>query len=318
MDSFQRFWPKSNTANYDRWKVVSLSILAATTFWFFNALNKSDYTTTINYPIELSYPGSDSLLVVGELPRSVRINVTGGGWNLIRKTLGIGTELLKIDISAPTDTRFLLGNSLTPLINDQIPTFHLNSVITDSLHFHIEQKGHRYIPLVINEVILAENQTLMGVIQIEPDTLEVIGPESLVNSLPDSMVIELSKQNITGNYQEKVAITFDEDLVSNVEEVLIKVNTTSLLDQEGYFQVYTTNFPVGYLVKADTGGYLVKYAIPSNYVDSVRSDEIKLFVDFNEMTSDSTLMLKVQWFNSYVAHVRLDTVWLPVYHKNTN
>ena len=112
------------------------------------------------------------------------------------------------------------------------------------------------------------------------------------------MVIELSKQNITGNYQEKVAIAFDQgDLVSNVEEVLVKVNTTSLLDQEGYFQVYTTNFPVGYLVKADTGGYLVKYAIPSNYVDSVRSNEIKLLVDFNEMTSDSTLMLKVQWFN---------------------
>ena len=124
-----------------------MSILAATTFWFFNALNNSEYTTTINYPIELSYPGSDSLLVVGSLPRTVRINVTGGGWNLIRKTLGNRYGALKIDFNAPTDTRYLLGNSLTPLINDQIPTVHLNSVITDSLHFHIEQKGHRFIAL---------------------------------------------------------------------------------------------------------------------------------------------------------------------------
>ena len=140
MDSFQQLWRKSGSVNYDRWKVVSMCVLAATTFWFFNALNKSDYSTTINYPIELVYPGKDSLTVVGELPKVIRINVTGGGWTLIRKSFGIDSKPLLVKINTPTDTRYLLGTSLSPLINDQITSFRLNSVITDTLHFHIEKK----------------------------------------------------------------------------------------------------------------------------------------------------------------------------------
>ena len=37
-----------------KWRVVALCILGATTFWFFNALNKQ-YATRINYPIEFLY-----------------------------------------------------------------------------------------------------------------------------------------------------------------------------------------------------------------------------------------------------------------------
>jgi len=96
--------------------------------------------TSINHPIELIYPGKDSLTVVGELPKVIRINVTGGGWTLIRKSFGIDSKPLLVKINTPTDTRYLLGTSLSPLINDQITSFRLNSVITDTLHFHIEKK----------------------------------------------------------------------------------------------------------------------------------------------------------------------------------
>jgi len=36
-------------------KVVVLCVAAATTFWILNALNKEDYTTIVDYPIEFEF-----------------------------------------------------------------------------------------------------------------------------------------------------------------------------------------------------------------------------------------------------------------------
>ena len=54
-------------------RIVFLSLLTATIFWFFNALNK-EYTAKINYPVEIIY-GRDSLVAVNELPKHIPVNV---------------------------------------------------------------------------------------------------------------------------------------------------------------------------------------------------------------------------------------------------
>ena len=36
-------------------KVVALCFLAAATFWFLNALNKDNYNTVVDYPIEIVF-----------------------------------------------------------------------------------------------------------------------------------------------------------------------------------------------------------------------------------------------------------------------
>ena len=68
----------------ENWKVILLSIIGAATFWFFNALNKN-YDARISYPLSFSFD-RDSVIVVEPLAEEVKIDVTSGGWNLLRKT----------------------------------------------------------------------------------------------------------------------------------------------------------------------------------------------------------------------------------------
>ncbi len=312
MKSIQRLWRKSGKVNHHRWKVISMCILAATTFWFFNALNKSDYTTTINFPIELIYPKKDSLMVVGELPKALRINVTGGGWSLIRKSFGIGTNPLLVRINAPADTRYLLGNSLVPLINDQITTFRLNSVITDTLHFHIEKKRQRTIKLVLEDFNPKVNHVVVD-IRVDPDTIVVTGPESYVNNLADSMIVEVARKNITGGYDEVIDIKFELEQIRSIPtQVSVSFKVDPLTDQEYFAQVTTRNFPMGYTLDMNSTGYVVKYQVASSYQDSIGTHSIKVYADFAEMKPDSTIELKAQTNNRLIMELKIDSTFLTV------
>ena len=88
----------------NNWRAILLSVLAATTFWFFNALNKN-YSTRLNYPLGFSFT-RDSVVVVNPLPDKVVVDVSGGGWNLMRKTFLFSATPILLQLDNPTEIKF--------------------------------------------------------------------------------------------------------------------------------------------------------------------------------------------------------------------
>src|SRR5436190_17094022 len=89
--------------NRKNWKAVVLCGFAATVFWFFNALNKN-YTTNINFPIAFEF-NQDNYVAVRPLPQVVRVNVTGMGWSLFRKSVGLNVPPLVVPLERPAETK---------------------------------------------------------------------------------------------------------------------------------------------------------------------------------------------------------------------
>ena len=73
-----------------------LCVFTATIFWFFNALNKT-YTTNINFPLAFDYD-SENFIPVEGLPQTVRLNVTGNGWELFKRSTGVKQDPLEIPL----------------------------------------------------------------------------------------------------------------------------------------------------------------------------------------------------------------------------
>src|SRR3954468_23763656 len=89
--------------NRRNWRAVVLCIFAATIFWFLNALNKS-YTTNLNFPLRFDYDKTN-FVPVRSLPRQVRINVTGNGWDLFKQSTGVKNIPLEIPLERPADVK---------------------------------------------------------------------------------------------------------------------------------------------------------------------------------------------------------------------
>src|SRR5688572_3026280 len=102
--------------NRKNWRAVVLCIFAATVFWFFNALNKT-YTTNINFPVRFDFDQSN-YVPVSSLPNDVRINVTGNGWDLFKRSTGVKAVPLEIPLGRPAEVKKIVGSTLPVIFSN--------------------------------------------------------------------------------------------------------------------------------------------------------------------------------------------------------
>ena len=165
------------------WKVVLLSFLGATTFWFFSALGK-DYDYRIDYPIEFIYD-TDSLVAVKPLPKYVDIDVTGGGWDLFRKSFWFGTDPIILELDNPAAIRYLTRPTILPIISNQLDAFRINFLFTDTLYINVDRKVDRLVRMKIDSIAVSmdEDYRMITPISIDPDTVRIFGPTSFIDTL---------------------------------------------------------------------------------------------------------------------------------------
>lgn len=274
-------------------KVVILSLVAATTFWFFNALNKN-YDARINYPLEFEFV-RDSVVIVDELPDEVLIDVSSGGWNLLRKTFWFSVLPVVITLDNPADVKFLTRSSLIPIISDQILDLELNFLLTDTLFINVEHKMQKRLVVDVDSlrIPLADNHRVVSPIRITPDTITVEGPSSRINALPESLKIDIPRRNINGDFDREVDIELPEGrlMIAQPEEVNIKFAVAEFTNVTLPVNLDRLNFP------EDSSAYLtdsiiyVNYWVRADELSTVKPEDFVISADYTMMISkDSTLM----------------------------
>ncbi len=161
--------------------MVVLCLIASTTFWFFSALNKPDYTTNLDYPITYEY--NDSLFVpTDKFTDKVRIEVSGSGWDLFKRGFRRSNNPIVLTINNPERTKYILGRDLEDQIKAEIAPTALNRIYTDTIDIYLEPIITKDIQLSIDtsSILLAKNFLLKGEINIKPNTVKLRGPQSIL------------------------------------------------------------------------------------------------------------------------------------------
>jgi hypothetical protein len=192
--------------NRRNWRAVVLCVFAATIFWFFNALNKS-YTTNINFPLSFDYD-RDNFVPVRSLPAQVRLNVTGNGWDLFKRSTGVKVIPLEIPLERPSDVKKIVGNSLQPFFSSQVDGMELNFVLTDTLYVDLEPKASKRIMLTLDSIQfnLKKGYGLISDVSIEPGSVLIEGPRPVINRIKEPFKLRLRQRNIDENFSEDVEI----------------------------------------------------------------------------------------------------------------
>ncbi|MEM8894053.1 MAG: hypothetical protein AAGC88_05715 [Bacteroidota bacterium] len=263
-------------------RVVILSIVAATTFWFLNALNKN-YDARINYPLEFEFI-RDSVIIVDELPDDVLIDVSSGGWNLLKKTFWFSALPLIIPLDNPADVKFLTRSSLIPIISDQIPDLELNYLLTDTLFINVEHRAQKELVLSVDSlrVPLAANYRLVSPIKVSPDTILVEGPTSLIASLPELLKVDIPRRNISSSFDREVDIELADSrlMVALPEEVNIQFDVAEFTNVTLPVILDKVNFPDDSSAYVADSIIYVNYWVMSEELNSVRPEDFTISADY--------------------------------------
>ncbi|MCA6078663.1 hypothetical protein [Fulvivirga sedimenti] len=301
----------------NRVRVILLCFLAATTFWFLNALNK-EHTATIRYPLEFLYDQS-TYVSVEELPEDVLINVNSIGWNLLKNSLGIKVSPLQIPIDNPVDTRKIAANTLPALISEQLNDFQLNYVLTDTLHLHIDRKLRNtvYLKVDTSRIVLAENTRIRSKVNITPDSVVLEGAASMIQALNDTIVINLDSDQINSDFDEIVGIDLPPGVAAlNTNAVRISFQITEYVERSIRVPIQRQNFPDDSSWIAEPSEVLVRYRVDAEDDVDVNPSAFRIVADFNRMNqSDSLISPRIAAFPERLSGVRMDSLMVRIQHK---
>ncbi len=267
------------------WKVVLLSVLGAATFWFFNAMNKN-YDTRLDYPLSYTF-NRDSVVVVDPLARTIKIDVSSGGWNLIRKTLKISAQPIDIALENPTDIKFLTRSSLIPMITDQLDGLKLTYIVTDTLYFNIEEKVVKRLPLYIDStnVPLEENYRIISPIELYYDSVMVIGPKSTISTMNDHVQLKFDDSGIDSDFEKELGYDIDPIIEVTPPKTVVRFDVSRFLLKELIIPIEFLNFPTDSSTVAVQSDIKLYYTVNEDFENEVNSSDFSVTLDYNMLNS---------------------------------
>lgn len=278
------------------WKVILLCFSTAATFWFFNALNKV-YTTRINYPVSLIFD-RDSLVALKDPPEEIPINVTAGGWQLLKRTVSVNAEPVLIEPENPVQTQFFTAINLLPIFSNQLSDLNINYIATDTIFFRIEPFADRKlcIKLDSSSIQLKEGFHLTSDLIVEPDSVNFHGPVSLINQLPEVFLVALSDRNINGSYDEELSLDlFSPSLIKKDPEVIrVSFDVEEYLDRTDQLEIELVNFPYDSSIYVEPGTLEISYKLRRSFRNEFSKDDFLIIADLSNMSPiDSTITVEI-------------------------
>lgn len=322
MAKFPKIFGSLNPQKIANLKVALLCFLAAATFWVLNALNKDNYTTVVDFPIEFSYD-QEEFMPVSAPPERIKVEINGNGWDLLRKYFKINETPFQIEMENPSSRQFLLTSEIRRALAESISPSNLVSIVTDTVRFDIDRIVSRKIKVEIdsNAQTLAKNYRFAGKISIEPSTITIKGPTSKLEQLEGVYKIALGENKINKSFNKIIPLElpkeFEDFLSIQEESVHVRFDVYQMLEGNKRLKLTKQNFPRNASILDEPSTIIMTYLIDERKADELKDYEFEAVVNYNRRDrEDSTLMVDVNPKPGFLENIQFNPQILKLRYEN--
>ena len=291
--------------------MVVLCIAAATTFWVLNALNKDNYSTIVDYPVQWEFD-QKNFVAVKPLPKSIQIQISGNGWDLLRKYFNISTNAYPILVNSPAEKNYLLTSDLKRGLGEFITPTLLENVLGDTIPLQIDRIVTKTLIPELDSTgySLDRNIALEGKVSFNPDKLEVTGPSSILESYQGKFPVVLNAEKIAKNYSGKVPLVLEEDLETLVQlkqtEIQVSFSIVTYLEGNKRLKIKKLNFPANVKLANEELIPVLSYLIQEADLAKLKDLEFEAVLDYRKRNrADSTLQIQVNPNPKFLKEVKI-------------
>jgi len=292
-------------------KVVVLCVAAATTFWVLNALNKDNYSTIVDYPVQWEYD-QKNYIPVKPLPESIQIQISGNGWDLLRKYFNISGTAYPILLQSPAEKKYLLSADLKRSLGEFITPTQLENVLGDTIHYQIDRIVTKTLRPVLDSLSFSfdKNISLEGKVNFIPDQLEITGPSSVLEAFEGNYPVALNASKINADFSGKVKLTVDESLTQLVQlkqkEIQVSFSVLSYLEGNKRLKIKKVNFPSNVKLPNEELIPVLSYLIEEGDLPQLKDLQFEAVLDYRKRNrTDSTLQIEVNPNPKFLKEVKI-------------
>jgi hypothetical protein len=272
--------------------VFLLFLLVATALWFLNALRK-EYTTSIAYPVSYSdFP--EDFILLGDPPKELQLKIKSVGFNILSYFIGQKPTAQQLNVSGFNRIQngdkygaFVLTRRLFKAISNNLNNgIELLEINPDTLFINFEKKERKKVPVSLHASLIYEPQFYQsGAIRIEPDSIEISGPSSLIDST-EYVNTEYSKfVGLNDSVIKSVVLQSIPNVNCNPKEVTVKIPIEAFTEKILHVPVKQLNVPDSLLLKSFPGEVYVSFMVAVSRFNSIVPDSIEAAIDFKSAPS---------------------------------
>jgi len=296
---------KSKRAN-----VFALFILVAVLFSLLTKLSK-DYTHTFLFTINaINVP--EEMVVIKDSTNVMRITLTTYGFKHIKYYFSsptIDVDFNNLDKTA-THFKWIEKRELSNVIKQFDPNVKIESINPDTISFRYDKNTVKKVPIVLNsDVKFAPGFDLAETFKLVPDSIKVIGPKILTDSIfeisTEPLKLEYVNSNILSDVILKLPIN-NQDLKYSHERIEVSGVVEKFTEGTINVPINVINVPNTITLKFYPKVVPVIYYTSLSNFNNISSTSFIVECDYNALNDQDTYLLpKIVQQPDLVKNVRL-------------
>lgn len=287
--------------------VLVMCTCIALVFWFFVKLSKT-YTTTWDFPLRIEAPAERSFLSLP--PTTLRSRVEGRGWDLMYYGLFKVKDPVRFQLNNQA-TLNINGRMLRDRLTEQLASRNIDvlDVNYDYISLSSEPKVERRIPLRAElNLRLLPGYHLLELPHLQPDSVTLSGPESLVQETEYWTTDSLDLQGLKEDYQGLLPVATPQNPVLQITPMMVELRilVEPIVEQSFFAPVEIRNAPDSLVVFPPS--VKLTYSAGSSKINLIEPDSFVVFADldgFERNTQSNTVPLSVENRNQPVQSLRM-------------
>lgn len=206
-----------------------LFFIVSIVFWFLTKLSK-EYESTVTYPISYENLPKDKL--IQETPQSeIEVHIKATGFKILSgklfpRTLKINAANLN---SKSKNNYYLLLPQQRLSVQKQMNTgVTIDHFIHDSISLNLGFLGRKKVPVKLSSSLSYQaGYNINGDVVIQPDSIEISGPESILDTITYVETINFTDNNVHDSIHEELGLKkfkLDQNVNFDVDKVTVDIS----------------------------------------------------------------------------------------------
>ncbi|MBN1158513.1 MAG: YbbR-like domain-containing protein [Bacteroidales bacterium] len=291
-------------------------IVISAGFWYIRALGE-EYETVVDYPVRYSnFP--EGKVLIGEVPGKLTLRVRSNGFNILKSRLNLNIIPLKFDVNSYSlnslgiDTFFILTETVTNILSEELNQVQILDIEPDTLFFRFSELRVKKVAvkpiLNLNEKFFHAQYMQNGEIDVQPDSVIISGPSTLLNSMTFAHTEPVRLSNLSDTAEITCNIQLVDGIIFSQEKVKLIIPVDKFTEVEEALPVVSVNVPDSLQMIAIPGQVQVTYRICMSNYSKISANPLLMFIDYNDVVTSQQQRVPVMLSDTpqFISNIRLN------------
>lgn len=283
-------------------QVVLICLFVSIVFWLLIAMSKQ-YVDKFTFPVQyINFPSYR--VVVNDLPQTINVAVQTSGFKILshhftkvqEPVVFDVTENLKNALDPAKESVTFASSSLRDVFSAQLGNEYTVMAITpDSILFSFSNKMNKKVPVKLNYSLRLEKQfDTTGANLLQPDSVIISGPASLVSGVNLVNTVRLKLDNVRSTVKTRLAFIPLEQVTTDVDCVSVVIPVEKVTEGVVEVPVHAINISPGYTLKTFPDKVNIRYMVALSRYNDVNPELFSVTADAANLPDSKVTQLKLR------------------------